>query len=561
MKIYLYTLIGLLSLSFFSCQEPDILEPTVERNAITSLRATFTEGEYKEGNDGAASFELKIEDPTASEFIIPIPYFFPESSNNTTDITKMRIRAELGVNCSLTPGLDILDLTKDNFFTLKYADGSTRQVNIKGEIYKLKGASIDYLSVSDEANAIEVSGSIDHENNLINLITPDDLSTVKIQLDLYPHATLSENIEGKVFNLNEPLELTVTAHDGITKKTYTVRKFIPKKVPYGINKDSHTQMWALNPGTVGINWGTGSTTLAVINNHLIVSAGDGTAPVYLNKMTGMKLGTVNLGVAKATGSVTNDSNENLLIANAAAAGQTLSIYKTKSVTTAPTLLLSYDNTTGVTIRRIAVQGNIEGDAVIIATCDDSNKIVRWDISGGIVGSPSVIEFADIAWGNYASNTRVTPLSTNKADGYLLAYYDANKVFFADGTTNVGSVKMSYTGGDSWGINLNRLDVKTFNNARYFGLASVTHFPHWGMEGRAYLYDVTNINSLTGDVSSSPALVFSSPITRNNADMAGVSAEGDILLAPSSNGFYMYMFCWDNNAKTLIAHSFDCIDTE
>lgn len=560
MKIYLYTLIGLLALYFTSCQDPETLSPTVERNALTSLRATFTEGAYKEGNDGAANFELKIEDPSASVYKIPIPWFFPESSENHPDITKMRIRAELGSNCKLTPGLDILDLTKDNHFTLTYPDGSSREINITGDLYKLTGATIEYFSIVDEKNSINVVGNINQETSTITLITLDDLSTVSIEATLYPHASFETPVDGQIFDLNKDQQLTVLAHDGITKKTYTIKKTIPAKIPYGFDKDSQRRMWSINPGTVDVNWGAGSTSLAVIGDYLIVSSGDGTAPVYLNKMTGKKIGTIAIGVAKATGSVVNDENGNLLISNTAETGQALNIFKTKSVTTAPTSFITYSNTTGFTISRISIQGDIDSEAVIIATCDGSSKIVRWQISGGVVGVPSVETFTNVAWGTGASNTKVTTVSTNKDDGYLLAYYDANSVSFVDGKTNVGSTKMTYSGGDSWGLNFSRLDVKTFNNARYFALASVTHFPHWGMEGKAYLYDITNVGSLSGDIDSSSALVFSTAITRFNDTTAGVSANGDIILAPSADGYYLYMFCWDNNAKTLMGYSFDCVDT-
>lgn len=562
MKIYIYTLIVLLTLYSTSCQDPDVLNPTVERNAITSLRATFTEGDYMEGNDGAANFELKIEDPTASEYIIQIPRFFPESSDNTPDITKMRVRAELGANCTLSPGLDILDLTKDNYFTLTYPDGSSRQINITGNLHDLTGTSIDYFEASSDVSGAFVVGYVNNETGIITLYSPDDLSDVTVNIEHYPHSTLAEEITGKKFNLNEPVSFTVTAHDGVTEKTYTTRRIEnPAKVPYGISKESHRQMWSVNPGTLGVAWGTGSTALAVTNNHLVVSAGDGSTPIYLNKMTGRKIGTINLGDAKATGSVANDNNENLLIVNSAAPGETLNIFKTKSVTVAPTSFISYANTTGTTISRISVQGNIDGDAVIVATCDASNKIVRWNIVGGVVETPEIIAFSGVEWGAGTSNTQVTPLAVNKEDGYLLAYYDANKVFYVDGNTNAGTVKMNYSEGDSWGLNFSRLDVKMFNGARYFALASMTHFPHWGMEGKSYLYDAAVPSALDGDIPSSSALVFSAPITRNNVAEAGVSANGDIVLAPSSNGYFMYMFCWDNNAKTIIAHSFDCIVAE
>lgn len=565
MRVYLYIFIALLSLYFAGCQDPDTLTPTVERNALTSLNATFTEGKYMEGNDNAGTFTLNITDPSVSEYVIEVPWYYPENTDELTDITRMRLRAELGNNCTLSPGLGIVDLTKDNYYTLTYPDGSKRQINIKGSIYKLRKCEITYFAVSDVANDIEVTGSINNETGVITLISPDDLSNVAVDMSVSPHATFSPSIEGKTFDFNSAKEFTVTAHDGVTKKTYTVKKEVPDKISYGFVEGSQTDLWAINPVSVGLTWGSGNTTLAAIKNHLIVSAGDGTAPVYLNRMTGVLLGKINMGSAKATGCVTNDDNNNLLIVNEAAAGQALNIYRTNSVTATPTLFLSWTNTSGLPISRVVVRGNIDGNAVVLATCDgvsgvsSSSQVVRWDIAGGVIGAPQTITFSNVGgWGGGTSNTRVVPLSTTKSDGYFLSYYSANTLYHVDGSTNAGSSKIVYGDGSSWGYNLNRLDVRVFNNARYLTMGLMSHFPQWGMNAAVYLYDVTSLSILTGDVTNSPALVYKKNLDSNSGS-DGISANGDVILVPSTNGFYMHLYYWDNNTKMLGATSFNCID--
>ncbi|MCS3345460.1 DUF5018 domain-containing protein [Bacteroides xylanisolvens] len=46
------------------------------------------------------------------------------------------------------------------------------------------------------------------------------------------------------------------------------------------------------------------------------------------------------------------------------------MYKTSSVTTAPTLLTTYTNNTGLDMgTKVSVQGDINTNASIIATCD------------------------------------------------------------------------------------------------------------------------------------------------------------------------------------------------
>ena len=93
--------------------------------------------------------------------------------------------------------------------------------------------------------------------------------------------------------------------------------------------------------------------------------------------------------------------------------KSFSIYKTSSVTTAPTLLTTYTNNTGLDMgTKVSVQGDINTNASIIATCDGtassgSNKFVRWIITDGVLGSPQVVTVNGVGnWGAPASNTKV-----------------------------------------------------------------------------------------------------------------------------------------------------------
>lgn len=565
-KNLLYILTGLSMLSFFGCQQEDDVEKSIERQPITSVQASFTEGDYSLENAPNAIFKTVIDNPDVTKIVVRVPWYYPEESDNLTSITRMRVRAELDNNCKLVPELTILDLTKENNFKLILPNGSSRDVVITGEIYKLTSCNITYFAIEDAVNEISVTGAIDDAKGTISLISPDDLSSVKVDLSLSPHATVDQDVENKVYNFNSPVEFTVIAHDGVTKKTYTVKKEIPNKVGYGFAPGTETDLWSLNPVDLGLNWGTGQTTLAAIGNYLILSNGNSSTPVYLNRMTGEKLGNIVLGSASATGCVTNDNNDNLIISNTAQPGDKLNIYRTKSVKRAPVLYLSYSNTSGLPISRIRVQGNLDGEGQIIATCDGipgvstSNKVVRWKISGGVAGVAEVVSFAGVsAWGGAATNTQVAPVSVKSADGYFTAAYDSNKIYYVNGDTNAGTSTVADGSGNSWAMNLNRLDVRTFNNARYMLAGSMPHFPQWGIRGMVYLFDITNVSTLTGDVANSPALAFKSALGSNLASGDGISANGDVLLVPSSNGFYLHLYYWDNNSKIVGAYSFNCIE--
>ena len=53
-----------------SCQKPQFVEPTAERQGITSLSAIFTFGPYMD----MEIVRYQIEDPDAERFVIPIHY-------------------------------------------------------------------------------------------------------------------------------------------------------------------------------------------------------------------------------------------------------------------------------------------------------------------------------------------------------------------------------------------------------------------------------------------------------------------------------------------------------
>ena len=113
-------------------------------------------------------------------------------------------------------------------------------------------------------------------------------------------------------------------------------------------------------------------------------------------------------------------------------------------------------------------------------------------------------------------------------------------------------------GNSWGWNYNCFDSKQFNNAKYLAGFVVSHFPHWGIGPRLYLYDITNPAGISGDFESCGALVMSNTnVGWFQKGDAGVAA-GDVLIAPSSDGFMLYIYYYDHNSQVIGGYSADCI---
>ena len=462
--------------------------------------------------------------------------------------------------------MPILDLTKENYFTYTDAQGYKKQICITGE--RVKSNKCQLLSFSIPAE--DISGIIDEEHKTVSLISAEDLSSCLAEYSLSSHATMSPDPKTEALDFNSPVELTVIAHDGVTKQTYTVQKAVPDKLPYGYRKGSETELFKLDMGVIGLPWtSANSPSLAVNGNNLVVCLGDGsTAPTYYNASTGSKIGNMTLGSVgvASLGCVTSDSKGNILLATKAANGKSFSIYKTSSVTTVPTLLISYTNNTSLDMgTKVSVQGDINTNAAIIATCDGtassgSNTFVRWIITDGVLGSPEVVSVNGVGyWGSPVSNTKVVTKGTTAQSDYFLSYYDPNVLYWVNGTSNNASKSLSNSdNGNSWAMNNNCLDARTFNNAQYLVLVSTAHFPQWGGTPYLYMYDVTSDGSFTGTVSTSDALTFN-PSLSSFGSADGVAATGDVLFAPTTDGYKLRLYYVDNNCKIIGGYEFDCID--
>lgn len=558
--LYLLTLVMLVATS--SCQEPEYVEPTADRQGLTSLTAIFTSGPFV--NQEMA--RLEIGEQMSDRLVIPVPYFYPITSDNETSeyMTKVRVQAALAPNCFIEPALTILDLTKENEFTYTDAAGNKRDIIITGERVKSNACELLSLAILEPA----ISGIIDKAQKKVSFISTDDLSSVMASYEISAHATISPDPSKEAINLNEPVTLTVTAHDGVTTAEYTVLKEVPEKTASGFVKESVEQLFYLDPvsniGLPAYNQMV-APSLAALQGKVVICLGNGSTPIYVNGLTGVKMGEINLGSAVA-GNVTNDEAENLLIVNNANGKEVINIYRTASVTEAPTLYYSYTNLSACPIAKVKVIGNIDTDAIItithggVAGVTDSNEFTILEVKNGAVVGAELKQVAGCAWGPAPVNTTtVVAASTNFAnDGFFLSYYPSYSQltwFNADGSVNA-SVGSDLTG---WGLNPNCLDSKRFNNVNYMALFVVSHFPHWGMGPELYLYNVNDKSKFTGTTVADVACLelvndFGS---WPQAGDTGV-ASGDVVIAPSADGFKLYIYYYDHNSQVFGGYVADCI---
>lgn len=566
MKKSIYSLLLTLTATtvFSSCVKEEYVAPTADREGLTSLTAIFTSGPFVDQEMA----KLYITDEGTERYVIPVPWFYPVTSDDETTpyMTKVRVKAELDNNCSIDPPLTLLDLTQDNWFTYTNAVGVSRRICITGDRVKSDKCELLAFTLIEP----EISGIIDKANRRVSLISSNELTACYAEVQVSPHASISPDPSTTALNYDEPVEFTVTAHDGTTKAVYTVVKAVPEKIPYGFNASSMEQLFNFDPvSNLGLPPYTEEIqpTMASINNHLVICTGTGATPIYINRLTGAKLGEINLGAA-SPGSITSDENNNMLITNIADGNETVNIYRTSSVTEAPTLFYSFTNPLSLPLgNRFKVNGSIDGDALIVYTnygvsgVTNSSDFTVLTVRGGEVTSVDTYDISDtgFSWGSAPVNsTTVVSASTDPADGWFESYYgDGSLLNWIKPDLTVGtSLEADLTG---WGLNPNCLDSKGFNNARYMSLFVVSHFPAWGMGPQLYLYDVSDISRLPADdVSQSPALAFMNDEIAWYQEADYSCASGDVLLAPTADGFKLFIFYYDHNSGVIGAYSADCI---
>ena len=551
-----------LALAAAACHQPEYVKPTAERQGITSLTAYFTFGPFVDQEMA----KLNISDPEQSRFVIPVPYYYPESSFDETEIymIKARINAELQPNCKIEPGLNILDLTEENEFTYTDASGNSRKIVITGTRVHSNKAQLLTFDIVDPP----ISGIVDQDQRKVSLVSADDLSAAVATVSISAHATISPD-PSEPHDYNNGITFTVTAGNGVDKTEYTIVKEVPEKIDYGFNSSTIKQLFNLDPVS---NFGLPAynqmarISMAVTENTLIVSTGEGNPLTLFNKLTGAMTGTIDTSAGNFAG-ITSDEAGNVLACPVTAGNADVNLVLLDAASGSAIPYYSFNNSSALPLgHKIRVIGDLKGDAQIVLTLEGidgvtaSSQFWTLKVEGGSVVSAELKDAsaAGLAWGSAPVNgTAICGASVNPADGWLGACYDPNILTWVKADGSAGATA-STGNGNSWGWNYNCFDSKQFNNAKYLAGFVVSHFPHWGIGPRLYLYDITNPAGISGDFESCGALVMSNTnVGWFQKGDAGVAA-GDVLIAPSSDGFMLYIYYYDHNSQVIGGYSADCI---
>ncbi len=580
MKRILNTILVLSSaLLLASCHEPEYVQP--DENAtkgIIAIKAIFPSGtQYADKVLGT----LNVTDPDADYYAVPIPWYYPETSDDLTltYMTDLRINVTLAPNYKLVPGVVRLDLTEENEFTLEGPDGFSKKIVITGDRRLPSTCELVTFSIPD----VLVDGIIDNSKKTILIPYLDDLSSVHVTGQVSPHATLAK-IGNKAYkktsayDLNAGQTVTVLAEDGVTEGVYTVTQGNPELIDMGINSSSFAELFNIDPvALLGLPDYKTLTHVSLAGNgsNIVVCVGEG-EPVLVNRFNGAKAGTMKVGEAEAV-CIAGDESEHILITNFAESGGTINLYRSDDPAKDPVLFHSFvnplDASSGTGIgHRMKIIGNLDTEAVITFTTEgisevtSANRALYLKVKGGVVvGEPQEVSFAfttvsSTGWGSAPVGVAtVVPASLEPAqDGWFLDFYEGNAVSGVEGDNYVlhyfdkDGKDNSVTYYGNWANNSNCLDTKRFNNATFMTLLSVSHFPNWGTGPKFRLYEITD--------PTAPTLIADlSPEYYQKGDFAsGIGASGDICLCPSADGFRIFLYYYDHHSQSLAAYVADCI---
>lgn len=581
-KIY-YILITVTLALLSSCQEPEFVEPTVERQGITSLTAYFTQGKFVEKEMGKLDLSGLENAWEIDRYVIPIMYYYPEESDDVTTLhlSRVRVRAELAPNCKIDPPLTILDLNQENPFTFTNAKGETKDIIITGQ--RVKFATAQFLTfnlMNPEDGSLAVEGFVDNEEKVIYLFTIDDLTGLVVDATPWYHGAIKdyETLSTEPSDWNEERVVVAVAHDGKTEQEFKVIKRNPSKIKYGFNVETAKELFNVDPKTsfdapdymIPVY-----SSIAYVDGYLAVCHGEDYPVIYLDSRNGSKKGELPTG-GKTFSAITSDEGGNMLLCNHLDGAGTFEIYRTASVTETPVLWHSVNSEVSLPMgAKIRVCGDIDRDATIIVNYEgvdgitSSGQFLQITVKNKEIVKEEVHDFlttSGLMWGSSPINgAGIVPTNAAGDNGWYYASYAIDGMHWVRPDYEIGKTIGTNDAERAWLVNPSCLDSKKFNNANYMVLFVSHHFPAWELQPSFWLYDIGDPATVSGEYQTSTSLVTYNSwiISFNKTNNAGdkTMSSSDVVIAQSKDGLKMFVFYYDHYAGAIGGYSADCVKRE
>lgn len=539
-----------LLLGMNSCVDVENLTPSVSREGINSITASFDNDESSEN-----SFTSEI-DYANGVITIVFPYNYPRTSENVLTMDKLkhvRVVANLDDNVTISPAILYMDLTKDNYITVTDQTKKKKTYKVVAEIRKSAECAITLFKIPSP----DIDGIIDEASKTISLISVENIGSALATVSLSHGATISPDPSKQALNYDNEVKVTVTAQNGTTSAVYTIKKAFPSKTELGLNPKSRKILWVkkLNSelGITALNLTGG---IAATKDYVVINTRNQNS-IYLDRKTGAIAGTLNLG--ENVGNLVNfyntcDDNDNILLCNLSPNAGAFKIWKIKGVTGTPQPFIEWNG--GLAMgRKISVKGSIDGDAIITAPIYAAgNQFARWQVKGGVLQSqtPNIITVSGLggSWGTNCDIVYTDPTNVN-SDYFAAFYASPYKFAWISGATN--TLKTYLPGNNAGNWIPNATDYAVFNKCPYAVYNTINSFT-WGSDDSIYLFDVSTTSSITSPVWNAPIGTY------GGKDNGGQNANGtgDVALKVSDNGYYMYLYFMFTNG-CVVCVQYDCIN--
>ena len=589
-KISAYLTSLALIAGFAACQSPEDIKPSENigfaagTGMINNIKASIFEDERPD-NDFRGEFDLEN-----NEIRIVVPYNYPVASDTvmTLDrLSKVRVIADIENNVIINPPLHFLDLTHDNYVTIRDQHGESRRFRVYADIRKSADCDItDFefvkkIQISKRKWRLDTLKAFPSATESVVRVpyAEDTLGTGAANITLSYHATISPN-PSDTLDYDNGVEFTVTAQNGIDKKVWRVQRGVPATLKRGLRPESAKLLWTVklaNLGYTGNDEATAQNGLAPSGEYLLVNQIGMADPVYLDRKTGAVAGKADFSeIAPLDNNcgnycITSDDAGHILICNTDKNGQRFRVWRMDNVNDKPKELINTNVAYNWRGGHISVTGDIDKNAVITTPLNGTDCwFSRWIIKDGQLESQDgeIVQPEGFS-ANYGNCDVVYKSANAESDYFVNAYNDNTGPGFVAENRYVAWVKnnkiaclsptfekipgtSSGRSSANW-VNSN-VDYQVFNGVGYVLDQRVNAFT-WGSGGydTILLYDTQS-----GDLSKE-AVNFTSS-AENAWDMVvgikvddnyGAKDQGNppgligaangIELQVSEDGYYMYIY--------------------
>ena len=551
-KKIIFPLCALLLILINGCADIDPMFKTKSsKNKMTSLYVTFA--------DGTGGFTATTGEPYDSNLTVEIPWYYPDGTYKETKLDSLFVTATLPNNAIMNPAFGLSNLTSPKTYTLTAQNGDVQQYTITAVRKRSSKKAIKSFLLNESGiNGVVIDSVV------IIPYTDADLSHQTATVGLSYYAKISPD-PATVHDYTNPVQYTVTADDGTTA-LYTVKIGTPVKVPQGFY--SAKKLWFKSFGDMNFDVYR-QITLAVSGNYIATPTSNewasGSEIKYYDRTTGAYAGLMNVSGANGIYAIANDSKGHIVGINNLYAGQNVRLYRWDNVTAAPTMIAQSTNwscvNSGFYGRKLAVYGDLDGDAVIMSTTDGTNasganRILKWVVKNGSLVSqdPDVYTYPK-AWGWVA---KAVPTGASSTSNYFICSNLPIYMDYLNGSTNalISSFSSSYL--PSIREATPALTYFEFNNAQYAAIIDASEY-----SSAMNIFDITDVSKIPTSSSSSSYSSFR--VFSGDNDYILTSANpnwnitGDIAVGPvSSDGYTMVVYFLATNGG-VAAYELSCID--